>query len=208
MNRAEELKNAIITALDPKTPSKVSDEVLSVVGFSGIKYKHFSNRLLSNPCIRNYLEIGVWKGSTAIAALYGNHKKINYTVIDNFSLFGGQREEFTENWKKYMIDDPNLIDDDCFKIDPKEKGIANIDVYFYDGEHKENDQYEALHHYISAMSNPFIFMVDDWSWADVQNGTNRAIKELNLKVLFKQEFFGSNDSSGWWNGCGIFVLER
>ena len=150
----------------------------------------------------------MWKGSTAIAALRGNHKRLNYTVIDDFSEFGGPRQEFVDNWKRLIGGEPNLIDQDCFSFNPIERGISNIDVYFYDGEHQEINQYRALQHYYDAMADTFIFMVDDWSWAKVQNGTYRAINELGFKTLHKQEFYGSDDSNGWWNGCGIFVLQK
>lgn len=208
MNRIEILKTAITSSLNSEIPNKLTDEIMLIEGMSGATYKKFANRLLSNKIVKNYLEIGVWKGSTAIAALYKNHHKLKYTVIDNFSQFGGTKEEFIKNWKKYNGSEPNLIDEDCFSFDAVKRGITDIDVYFYDGEHTENDQYLALKHYYDSMANSFIFMVDDWSWDLVKNGTNKALKELELKIHYKKEFEGSSDSSGWWNGCAIFVLEK
>lgn len=208
MNRIEILKTAVISALNSNTPDKVTNEIMSIEGMSGATYKRFANRLLSNDIVKNYLEIGVWKGSTSIAALHGNHHRLKYTVIDNFSQFGGPKEEFIKNWKTHNGDEPNLIDEDCFLFDPIKKGISDIDVYFYDGEHGENDHYLALKHYYNSMASSFIFMVDDWSWDQVKNGTNKALKELKLKVHYQQEFGGNSDGSGWWNGCGIFVLEK
>jgi len=208
MTRTELLKSAVLDSLDETKPSGVDERVLSITGYSGTRYKKFANRLLSKDIVKNYLEIGVWKGSTAIAALRGNHSRLNYTVIDNFSEFGGPREEFVSNWNTHIGGKPNLIDEDCFSFDPPSRGISNIDVYFYDGEHEEIHQYMALKHYYAAMADSFIFMVDDWSWPKVQNGTYKALKELDLKVVFKQEYYGADDKNGWWNGCGIFVLEK
>lgn len=209
MNRNETLKTAIITSLDDAAPHKVTNDIMSIEGMSGAVYKRFANRLLSNEIVKNYLEIGVWKGSTAIAALHGNQNRLKYTVIDNFSLFGGPKQDFIGNWNKYIGGTPNLIDEDCFSFDPIKKEISDIDVYFYDGEHKEEDQYLALKHYYFAMASSFIFIVDDWNWEQVRNGTYRALKELEFKIVYKKEFTSnSTDSSGWWNGCGIFVLEK
>lgn len=208
MSRIEELKTAVLTALNDEAPHKVTNEIFSIPGMSGAKYKRFANRLLSNDIVKNYLEIGVWKGSTAIAALHGNHNRLKYTVIDNFCEFGGPKQDFLDNWRKYIGGEPNLIDEDCFAIFPKNRGISDIDVYFYDGEHEAINHYRGLQYYYHAMADSFIFMVDDWSWEKVQRGTYTAFNELGAKIAFKVEYYGSNDADGWWNGCGIFVLEK
>jgi len=207
-NRIDQLKAAIIDSLDDGKPSNVTNDILSVSGYSGAMYKRFANRLLSKDIVKNYLEIGVFLGSTAISALHGNHKRLNYTVIDNFCLGKDVKQKFLANWKQFIDDEPNLIDADCFAISPKDNGISNIDVYFYDGEHKFNDHYLAMKHYHDAMADSFIFMVDDWSWKDVQSGTYKALNELGLKIMFKAETLGAEDRNGWWNGCGIFVLQK
>jgi hypothetical protein len=206
--RTEQLVDAITTSLDENSPHRVTTEILSVEGYSGAKYKRFANRLLSKDIVKNYLEIGVWKGSTAISALYGNHQRLKYTLVDNFSSLGGPREEFNGNWNRFIDGSSNLIDEDCFSFNPKDRDIKDIDVYFYDGEHQEIDHHKALQHYYDAMAESFIFMVDDWSWKQVQDGTLRAINDLGLKIAEKRQFFSADDHSSWWNGCGIFVLEK
>lgn len=201
----------LITAVEDslsETHTNLTPEILSIEGMSGKMYKKFANRLLSKPIVKNYLEIGVWKGSTAIAALYNNHHRLRYTVIDNFSEFGGPKNEFISNWKQYNGTIPNLIDDDCFCFNPRDRNISDIDVYFYDGNHEEISHYKALHHYYEAMADSFILMVDDWTaWNQVKDGTNRAIGDLNLKIEMKIEKVDGG-SEQWWNGCGIFVLSK
>lgn len=206
--RTEQLKNAIATALNSNVPSKVTPEILSIKGFSGTQYKHFANRLLSSVDIKTYLEIGVWYGSTSIAALKGNTDNLKYWVVDNFSQFGSPKQDFLNNWRNNLGQEPNLIDEDCFNINLQQKGIKNVDAYFYDGDHEEVDHYKALTHYYSGMADSFIYMVDDWCWQKVQQGTFRAINDLQLYPAMQVCFFGNEDSSGWWNGCGIFVFEK
>jgi len=206
--RTEQLKNTVFKALNNETPANITDKILEIKGFSGKDYKRFANRLLSDQLIKNYLEIGVWHGSTAIAALHGNTDKLNYWVVDNFSQFGSPKQEFLNNWKDNIGTDPNLIDEDCFQINLQQKNIKDIDAYFYDGDHEELDHYLALQYYYLSMSNSFIYMVDDWCWPKVQMGTIRAIKELNLKISLQVSFYGEEDSEGWWNGCSIFVFEK
>lgn len=206
MNRVKDLIAAVHTSTKANADTHLNSGVLSIEGMSGTAYKKFANRLLSNAVVQNYLEIGVWKGSTAISALYGNQGKINHTVVDNFCQFNGPKDEFISNWKSHLGCEPNLLDMDCFGFDPKEKNIKDIDVYFYDGEHTEEDQFKALVHYYDAMRESFIYMVDDWAWDKVQRGTRRAIGHLNLKTALALDFYGVEDRNGWWNGCGIFVF--
>lgn len=208
MTRTEELKNAVATAINTTIPTQVDEKILSIKGFSGKEYKQFSNRLLSLPIVKNYLEIGVWYGSTAIAGLKGNTNKLNYWVVDNFSQFGSPKQDFLNNWNDNIGGDPNLIDEDCFKINLQQKGIKDIDVYFYDGDHEEKDHYLALQYYYESMADSFIYLVDDWCWPKVQTGTFRAIQELNLKVEMHVGFYGYENSNGWWNGCGVFVFKK
>lgn len=208
MTRTEELKNAVAAAINTTTPTQVDDKILSIKGFSGKEYKNFSNRLLSMPIVKNYLEIGVWYGSTAIAGLKGNTHKLNYWVVDNFSQFGSPKQDFLNNWNENIGGTPNLIDEDCFQINLTQKGIKDIDVYFYDGDHEEKDHYLALQYYYPSMADTFIYLVDDWCWPKVQMGTFRAIRELNLKIDMHVGFYGNEDSNGWWNGCGVFIFQK
>lgn len=205
--RVVQLIEAVENSLSA-TDSRLPPEVLSIEGYSGNKYKQFMNRLLAKDIIHNYLEIGVWKGSTAVASLYGNTDKLKYWVIDNWCQFGGPRTEFVTNCLTHLKTQPKLIDEDCFGFDPLKRGINNVDVYFYDGEHEEVDQYKALTHYYAAMNDSFVFVVDDWSWPKPKAGTYKAIADLNLKIEKKIEFDGETGYANWWNGCGIFVLSK
>lgn len=207
-SRINDLKNSVFYALNNENPYNISENIFKIKGFSGKDYKKFANRLLSRNIVKNYVEIGVWHGSTVIAALHGNENKLNHCVIDNFSQFGSPKNEFLNNWKENITVPVNLIDSDCFNIDLQKNNIKDIDVYFYDGDHKEEDHYLALKYYYPSMANSFIYMVDDWSWPAVQHGTIRAAQELKLKMHSYISFQGYEDSEGWWNGCGIFIFEK
>lgn len=209
MTKSDELKEAILDSLDEKRQNILPQEILSMHGFSGLKYRKFINTLLSKEVVKNYLEVGVYTGSTSISALYGNLNRLrNYVLIDNFSEFNGPKETFLSNWKKMISNDPNLIDADCFSFDPVKKGIIDIDVYLYDGEHSEQSQYRGLKHYCDSMASSFVYIVDDWRNAWIKAGTKTAICDLGLNVMFNVEFDGFDDAGGWWNGCSVFVLEK
>jgi hypothetical protein len=200
-DRVSDLIRVVERSMDD-SPSSLPRVVLDYPGYSVAEYRIFANKLMSESSIQNYLEIGVWQGSTAIPALYNNHHKIQHWFIDNWALFGGPKDAFVKNFTDIVGVSPNIMNEDCFAIDPIQKGISNVDVYFYDGEHTQEDQFKALVHYYPSMSDTFIYIVDDWNWVEqVQQGTMRAINHLNLKV-HKQWI------RTWWNGMGIFVMSK
>lgn len=196
--------------------SKLTVDILNIEGMSGHKTRHFYNNLLEYPDGARYLEIGTWKGSSVCSAMYKN--KANVVCIDDFSQFSGPRNEFLKNFTQYKGDNNALfIEGNCWEIDPNILG-EKFNIYMYDGGHTYDDQYKALTHYIPCLDDTFIFVVDDWNWKPVRDGTFDAIKDLNLKINFKHEIRLTNDDSHtpyeaggrftWHNGIGIFVLSK
>jgi hypothetical protein len=58
--------------------SKLTPEILTIDGMSSPKIRHFLNNICSYPGA-SYLEIGCWKGSTFVSALYKNPLSIPLT---------------------------------------------------------------------------------------------------------------------------------
>lgn len=196
--------------------TSVGQEILNYKGMSGRKTRHLYNNLLDIPDAK-YLEIGTWYGSSSISAVYKN--KVDALFIDNWSQFGGDRKIFQDTIEKYITKESSceLLETDCWKVNTN-KIRKDFNIYLYDGGHTEEDHYQALNYYYDNLDDIFIFLVDDWCWSDVRNGTWTAIKEKNLQVRFLQEIFLSpEDLTGfpnhkgkdtWWNGVSIFVLEK
>ena len=72
-------------------------------------------------------------------------------------------------------------------------------VYFYDGSHREEDQYLGL-----KLAEPFlapgaIVLVDDTNWPEPRRATERWIRERGLTVL---QDIRTDDfrTSAFWNG--------
>jgi len=181
---------------------------------SGQKTRHLYNNLCSLDDAR-YLEIGTWKGSTLCSAMYNNNMK-NCIGIDNFSEFDGPRQEFLANFNHFKgNNNATFIEDNCWNIDIDKIGKFNI--YVYDGCHKEESQFKALDYYYKALDDEFIYIVDDWNWKQVRDGTMSAIKKNNLNILYQKIIkTSSNDTqpqfafvqSDWHNGIAIFVLRK
>ena len=87
--------------------SNLTEDVLSVEGMSGNKTRHLYNNIcnLNNA---NYLEIGTWKGSSFISAMYNNTNTKGYCV-DNWVEFGGPKNEFYNNINKFLSTKSNKI---------------------------------------------------------------------------------------------------
>lgn len=206
-NLIEAVKTSIELAEQGK--SKLTNDILEMEGMSGYKNRHFLNNILNREGAR-YLEIGTWKGSTHISALYQNNPEFSI-AIDDFSQFDGPKQDFESNCQKFLGKSPNFVNGDCFLINPLDYGISNINVYFYDGEHSPNNQRRALEDFYPYMANEFIYIVDDWNWGTVQHGGNEGIRNTGVEVVYKQEIFTDNhagDRNGWWNGWYIGVLKK
>ena len=191
--------------------SKCSPEILSMEGMSGRYTRHFYNNLLNIDDAR-YLEIGAYKGSSTCSAMYEN--KAIISVVDNWSEFGGPREECINNIVKYAknINDVFVVDCDSFQTEiPNGLGHqGKFNIYMYDGCHKRESHEKALTHYYDVLDDVVIFVVDDWNWDFVRAGTYDGIHKMGFDIKYEKSFHTqvNGTSSTWWNGIGIFVLEK
>jgi hypothetical protein len=187
--------------------SNIDDFVRNIEGMTGIKTRHLYNNIVGIPDAR-YLEIGTWKGSSVCAAMMNNQAKV--LCVDNWSQFSGPKDEFLSNFDQCKgKNNASFMEIDCFQIDVNSIGKYNI--YMYDGIHSSEAHYRALSHFIDCLDDVFIFIIDDWNWGDVREGTLNAIKDLNLKVLWNKEIFTPIPEAAnhdWWNGVSVFLLEK
>jgi len=190
--------------------SKITNEIIAMEGMSGTKTRHFYNNLLNAKDAR-YLEIGTWKGSSVCSAMCNNKSKV--VCIDNWSEFGGPKSEFLANFEKFKGEnEASFIENDCYKVDVY--ALPKFNIYMYDGNHSNESHYKALLHYYHCLDDVFIFIVDDWNWKDVRDGTVNSIQKLNLKVLYEKEIRLSwdetttHEKNTWWNGIYVAILQK
>lgn len=214
MNAKSKILVDLVTTSLHRTENNLNDlnkDILMLEGMSGSLYRKFINDLVKSAKNINYLEIGCWKGSTLISALYNNIDSIKgYLAIDSWHEFGGPKNEFVDRCKKFLKQEPKLIDNNCFALDVNNIGIKEVDIYFYDGGHSELDHTMALTHYASVCNDQFIYIVDDYNWPSVIAGTYKGIIKSNLKIVHDVSKYTSANGTKdtWWNGVGIFVLEK
>ena len=135
-------KNHIINAFQnaDKCISKITFDITTMEGMTGLKTRHFYNNLLNITDAR-YLEIGTWKGSSVCSAMCGNKAKI--ICIDNWSEFGGPKSEFLVNFEKFKGEnDATFIENDCFNVDVS--SLPKFNIYMYDGNHTNDSHYTLL----------------------------------------------------------------
>lgn len=187
--------------------SKLTEEYISKLdGLSSPKVWHLLNNLCAGAS--SYLEVGCFKGSTLLAALYQN--PVYAFAIDNFSMSPETRNDFFKNTDGANFE---FYEGDSFGCDLT-KIKKPIDVYFFDGCHSVESQYKAISHFIPAMSNDFIIVIDDWDANKVRVGTHTALIDLKIKPIEKYELKGAMGESieerkaGWWGGLGILRVKK
>jgi hypothetical protein len=205
------IKKAFDDAIISK--SKINDEILSIHGMTGVYTRHFYNNLLNMDDAR-YLEIGTWAGSSVCSAMFKNKAKV--VCVDNWSQYDGPKETFLNNFDKFKGENnASFIERDCYSIDVTT--LPKFNIYLYDGDHSHESHYKALSHFYDCLDDIFIYIVDDWNWHSVRNGTNDAISNLNLEVLYDKEvrLTWNEDHTPmdiahrtWWNGIYVAVLKK
>lgn len=203
--------------------SKLNQDILDIHGITSNKVKCFLNNIC-NIDNATYLEIGVFRGSTFCSAIHNNN--IRSIAIDNFmspnltpkgvsqkigNLYKHNidvlpQEEFITNVKKYG--DAEKIS--VYKTDYQTfdfKTLPNVDIIFYDGETKFHDQYVALTNMLPIFSKETIIIMDDWNWDS--GAFTKFVNDNNLYISHYKEIFTSGeDLDDFWNGLGIFLIER
>jgi hypothetical protein len=198
-------------ALAEQGVSKLDRQVFEIHGMSSPKVRHLLNNLCSLPRT-TYLEIGCWKGSTFVAALYRNNPSIaNAFAVENWSEFGGPRDEFLRNVATFLPMAPiHISETDCFALDKANTFHNPVTIYFYDGAHDEGAQARAFTYYREVFDDVFIAIVDDWNWGNVRAGTVRGLRESEFEVLFDRELLtnSNGDMDSWWNGLYVAVVRK
>jgi hypothetical protein len=198
---------------------QISESVVAMPGMSGQSYRRMINSLIQQLPDARYMEIGSWAGSTLCSAISSN--QVTALAIDNWSEFGGPTALFFENLSKAVSKDTHVsvLSRDFRLVNYEEVGKFN--VYLFDGPHAEQDQHDALILAMPALDDEFIFIVDDWNWNWVRDGTTSALKASGLEEVFSIELrttldnidvkthgLPADENSEWHNGYYFTVLRK
>lgn len=194
--------------------SKCTQDILSIDGMSGSMTRHLYNNMCSLEKLdgskTNYLEIGAWKGSSTVSALYQN--SCLATIIDNWSEFGGPKEEFQANMSKYFESrlqngEIQIINEDAYNLVTRLQ-FAPYDIYMFDGNHTVESHEKAFTTLWPYLADTCIIMVDDWNWPCVKQGTEQGLANVGARVLYSVDIASPEGAHGFWNGCGVFLVQK
>jgi len=206
----------IESAFDSVSTTSLSPSVGSLHGMSGKSFRLFMSTLSSLlPPSSHYLEVGVFKGATFLATCSAN-PSIRCTAIDNFSSFTNwsPKENLLESMKE-VIDDLGRVEvhDRDFNNPPP---LAPFTLYFYDGPHTLSAHYLSILLYHQSAADEFVFVVDDWNFPSVRDGTYKGIEDSGSRILYKREVVTTKnelveeegEEEGWHNGMAVFVIAK
>jgi hypothetical protein len=197
------------------TVDRLDQEIRSMQGMSGRKYRTLVNNLINNMPDARYLEIGSWAGSTLCAAIYNN--EVRALAIDNWSEFGGPAGDFMTNVGRFRNPRSHVsfLEQDFKTV--RFDAIGKYNIYLFDGPHFEADQYEGIVLAQPALDEQFVLIVDDWNFPPAQAGTKRAFADLNLQIDYAIEIRTTLDGSlpevlgaisDWHNGYFLAVVSK
>lgn len=150
-----------------------------------------------------FVNVGVWNGFTLLSGMVGNPNKVCIGV-DNFSEFGGPKEEFLQRFGEHKSEAHHFHDIDYRDYFTKiHKG--QIGFYIYDGNHSYENQMMGL-----KLAEPFfakncVVLVDDTNGIDPRQATldfinhNQNRYDILLDVKTRD-----NKHPTFWNGIMIF----
>jgi hypothetical protein len=189
--------------------SRLGPEALGLEGLSSPAVRHLLNNLCAASNV-NYLEVGTYKGSTLVAASFGNPGR--FTAVDDFSEFGhmAAREGF-EAVRAHFSESCHFTfhEADCWTTALRRRLPRGINLYFYDGGHRFEDQYRAFTHFDPVFADVFIAVVDDWNTATVREATRKAFADLGYRTLHERQLFTKRWIRDlWWNGLLVAVVRK
>jgi hypothetical protein len=216
----EKIENSIDSAIQNYNWNGISilpEKLQSLRGYSPKETRVFLNNLMDENS--RYLEIGLHRGASFFSALYLNNLK-TAIGIDNFGgpvyddlLKYGLLDLSEEFDLKYGID-YDVIFDDCYNLKEKEQNKLKklkFNVYYYDGPHNKNDHIKSLVNYAQYMDDVFIFLVNDWFYPPVSEGTKIGIDKSGVTVL-KEWILGESEEHKseeiWKNGLYVSIVQN
>jgi hypothetical protein len=150
-----------------------------------------------------YVEVGVLYGASLIATTLGNEEK-RIVGLDNFSLWEGSVEKVEENFARFGLPRPELLEGDVFELVPGGalEGVR-IGVWYYDASHAYEAQIEGLRIAEPYLAPRALMIVDDTDWEDVERAMDdylaaqpRARRILTLDGK-------DRGSPQWWEGMQV-----
>jgi len=168
-----------------------------------------------------YYEVGAYQGKSLVSALKPKlsepleHSCRKAYACDNFSEFtaanslAGLRAAIIRHGLERVV---SILDGDFRLMTVRNIIVEPVGVYFYDGAHDYDSQYQAIRIVEPLLAPTALVVVDDWRFApDSQSHAERATRDAIARSARKWELLYelparfNGDQAMWWNGVGVFV---
>ncbi len=191
--------------------------VVDVPGLSSAKVCAFLNQLVANmDPEEHYLEIGTFQGRTLLSAAYGNRDR-RCVACDRFRFWGKftgpgfvARRRLLQNLKRYedRCAEIRFFDMSHRRLFEQSLVPSPVGVFFYDGDHSYRETRFAIVAASRTLSRRSVLLMDDFNDPEVVRATRDGLQEAGLRPLWQRVLPGDHGPSGWWNGLGVFYVER
>lgn len=152
-----------------------------------------------------YLNIGCWHGFSLLAGML-NQPQSRIVGVDNFSKFGGPREQFLSGFEKIRSENHTFFEMVYGEyFDRHHEG--KIGLYFYDGDHSFDHQYNGLVAAEPYFADQSIVLVDDTNRPEPYEATLKFIEDSkHTYEIVLDEKTASDGHATYWNG--LLVLRK
>ncbi len=184
--------------------SRLPEAVFTVEGLSSPRVRCLLSNLCRTFVVHGYLEIGVFNGSTLIAAAYGNPKK-RFVGVDDWSTTHSPLE--ARKNLEVFAPHAQLIEEDFRTLTLD--GL--FDVAFYDGSKDERILRGNLWKLI-PMVRRGILVVDDVTelgrWCETERILFEEVARQGLRfdLYCKLSAQFTGDVDNWWNGIAVMTF--
>lgn len=191
--------------------------LVDIEGLSSARVCRFLNDLVRGmDASESYLEVGTWKGKTLLSAALDNQGKIcfacdKFRVLGRFTGLGClAKQALYRNIERFSGQSAEIIFHHTTSARLfRERRIGGpIGVYFYDGDHSFAGTYHGISAAIPCLSQRAVVLVDDWNDPVIRAASREALRNSQVSLLWERELEGDHTESGWWNGLGVFFVER
>ena len=191
--------------------------LVDVPGMSSPKVCRFLNRLVASlDPGEHYLEVGSWQGRTLLSAAVHNTGKLcvgcdKFRFFGRFTGFGYKaRRALKENLARYADNRAaiNFYDMPSSRFFRRRRADGPVGIYFYDGDHSYRGTRTSIAAGARWLSPKAVVLVDDWNVPRIRQGTLDGFRDAGVKILWQRELEGDHSERTWWNGLGVFYVER
>jgi len=150
-----------------------------------------------------YVEVGVFHGTSLIAAMLGNEGR-RFVGIDDFGFRDGSVEQVEQNLARFGLPRPELLVGDVFELVRNGVlGDTRVGAWYYDALHTYEAQLEGLRVAEPFLAPGALLIIDDTDWADVGRAMDDYLGEQPRARRILSVDGEDRGFPQWWEGMQV-----